>query len=172
MTEIADFEKLFRLGVEKVVVNTLITDSPDTVRKAVTLYGSQAIVAGIDFGNSLFAKNQVYSYANRKIKYTLQEYAKYVSEDLGVGEVFLQSKENEGTYLGYKHDVVESVASAINVPVIACGGCNSVEDMKKVLYSSGAEAAAIGSMSVYSKQGMGVLINFPQRTEIITENND
>jgi cyclase len=55
------------------------------------------------------------------------------------------------------------------VPVIACGGCGSINDLKKVLYETDANAAAIGSMAVYSKKGMGVLINFPNREDIIIE---
>jgi cyclase len=55
------------------------------------------------------------------------------------------------------------------VPVIACGGCGSINDLKKVLYETDANAAAIGSMAVYSKKGMGVLINFPNREDVIIE---
>jgi cyclase len=57
----------------------------------------------------------------------------------------------------------------VDVPVIACGGCGSVDDLKKILYTTNANAAAIGSMAVYSKQGMGVLINFPNRESVIRE---
>ncbi|NBU05652.1 MAG: imidazole glycerol phosphate synthase subunit HisF, partial [Sphingobacteriia bacterium] len=50
-----------------------------------------------------------------------------------------------------------------------CGGCGSIEDLKTVLYKTNANAAAIGSMAVYSKKGMGVLINFPNREKVIIE---
>jgi cyclase len=57
----------------------------------------------------------------------------------------------------------------LQIPIIACGGCGSVDDLKSVLYKTNANAAAIGSMAVYSKKGMGVLINFPERMKVIVE---
>jgi cyclase len=77
---------------------------------------------------------------------------------------------NDGTWEGYDYDITGQIVSSVDIPVIACGGCGSIEDLKKVLYTTHANAAAIGSMTVYSKKGMGVLINFPNRNQVIIEN--
>lgn len=165
----ADFTKLYTLGVEKVIVNSLIQENPAEIKKAIDAYGAQAVVACIDFRKPLFGAKAPFSYAGNKIKLSLTDYAKYLSAELGVGEIMLYSADNDGTWEGYDYEVTRQVADAVDVPVIACGGCGSTQDLEKVLYDCGAQGAAIGSMAVYSKKGMGVLINFPDRQKIIKE---
>lgn len=164
-----DFAKLYTLGVEKVVVNSLIQENPEVIRKVVTHYGAQAVVACIDFKKPMFGSKSPYSYAGHKIKYNLLDYASYLATDLGVGELMLYSVDNDGTWEGYDYEVTAQILNHVDIPVIACGGCGSIADLKKVLYETNANAAAIGSMAVYSKKGMGVLINFPVRESIIEE---
>jgi cyclase len=164
-----DFTTLYKSGVEKVIVNSLIQENPDLIKKVVDQYGAQAVVACIDYKKSLFGGKQPYSYIGNKIKYDLKGYAHYLANDLGVGELMLQSVDREGTWEGYDQEVTEQLLNAVSVPVIACGGCGSIEDIKKILYQSNANGAAVGSMAVYSKKGMGVLINFPDREKVILE---
>jgi len=111
-----------------------------------------------------------YSYAGHKIKLTIFEYINYLENEIGVGEIMLQSVDQEGTWNGFDYDLISKVTSQSKLPLIASGGCGSSNDLKKVLYESNAYAASIGSMAVYSKKGMGVLINFPTRNSIIIEN--
>ena len=58
-------------------------------------------------------------------------------------------------------DDIKEVADAVSIPVIAHGGAGKIEDIKKVVKESNASAVALGSMVVFQKQGMGVLVNFP-----------
>ncbi|MBK7818328.1 MAG: hypothetical protein IPJ60_12905 [Sphingobacteriaceae bacterium] len=81
----------------------------------------------------------------------------------------VQSVDNDGTWEGYDDEVTEQIVKSVNIPVIASGGCGNVDHLKKILYTTNAHAAAIGSMAVYSKKGMGVLIHFPKREEVIVE---
>jgi cyclase len=81
----------------------------------------------------------------------------------------LQSADKDGTWEGYDTEITEQILNHVKVPVIACGGCGKTDDLKNILYKSNANAAAIGSMAVFSKKGMGVLINFPKRESIIIE---
>jgi cyclase len=164
-----DFATLYTLGVEKVIVNSLIQENPEVIKKTIAHYGAQAVVACIDFKKPMFGAKSAYSYIGHKIKYNLMEYSSYLANDLGVGELMLNSVDNDGTWEGYDNDIIGQIVNNVDVPVIACGGCGSVADLKKVLYQTNANAAAIGSMAVYSKKGMGVLINFPGRENIIIE---
>jgi cyclase len=164
-----DFERLYTLGVEKVVVNSLIQENPSVIKKVVENYGAQAVVACIDFKKSLFGPKSPYSYLGHKIKYSLLEYANYLCSELGVGELMLYSVDKDGTWEGYDTEIISELLNTVDIPVIACGGCGSIEDLKTVLYKTNANAAAIGSMAVYSKKGMGVLINFPNRGDVIRE---
>jgi len=164
-----DFAKLYKIGVEKVVVNSLVQEDPGVIKKTVEHYGAQAVVACIDFKKPLFGSKIPYSYLGKKINYSLTEYAEYLAKDLGVGEIMLYSVDRDGTWEGYDNEVIGQLLNAVEIPVIACGGCGSLEDLKTVLYETNANAAAIGSMAVYSKKGMGVLINFLNRSQVIIE---
>lgn len=164
-----DFARLYKLGVEKVIVNSLIQEEPNVIKKVVEAYGSQAVVACIDFKKPMLGSKSPYSYVGNKIKYDLVKYADYLVNDLGVGEIMLQSVDLDGTWEGYDNEIITHIVSMIEVPVIAAGGCGNLKHLNEILYDANAQAAAIGSMAVYSKKGMGVLINFPQREMVIKE---
>lgn len=164
-----DFAKLYKLGVEKVVVNSLIQEDPAVIKKVVYNYGAQAVVACIDIKKPMFGNKGPSSYIGNKIKLSVIDYAKYLEQEIGVGELMVQSIDNDGTWEGYDGEITEQVINHVDIPVIAAGGCGSLVHLKNILYKSNAQAAAIGSMAVYSKKGMGVLINFPERKTIIIE---
>ena len=164
-----DFAALYKIGVEKIIVNSLIQEQPEVIKKVVEQYGSQAVVASVDIKKTLFGGKQPYSYSGNKIKYSTADYILYLTNELEIGEIMLQSVDHEGTWEGYDFELTKQVADISAVPVIASGGCGQPNDLKKVLYECSAQAAAIGSMAVYSKKGMGVLINFPNRNQIIIE---
>ena len=164
-----DFVSLYKIGIEKVIVNSLIQENPEIIKKVIAHYGSQAVIACIDFKKIMFSGIIPYSYIGNKIKMSLIDYANYLTTDIGVGELMLQSIDKDGTWEGFDDEIISTILNSIEIPVIACGGCGSIEDLKTVLYKTNANAAAIGSMAVYSKKGMGVLINFPIRDQVILE---
>lgn len=162
VNELDDFKKLFAIGVEKVAVNSMLLSHPEEVKKAVELYGSQAIVGVIDVKQNLSGKKIPFQFANLTIKQNLSDYCNYLQNEIGVGELLLQNVDKEGTWEGYDHELIKSIVELIHIPLIALGGAASPADVKKVLYETGASAAAIGSMAVYQKKDMGVLIRFPK----------
>lgn len=169
VTEIEDFKNLFSIGVEKVAVNTLVFTNPATVKKAVELFGSQAVVGVVDVKLNFFGKRMVYNNTGHSYKGTVQDFCLYLQNELGVGEILLQNVNREGTWSGYDHELVSEILKILKVPMIALGGASNNEDVKRMLYETGANAAAIGSMAVYQKKDMGVLIRFPKRESIIVE---
>jgi imidazole glycerol-phosphate synthase subunit HisF len=164
-----DFATLYKIGVEKVVVNALVQENPELIKKVVENYGAQAVVACIDYKKPMFGQKAPYSYIGNKIKYDLIQYAQYLANDLGVGELMVYSVDRDGTWEGYDIEVTEQIIHSVEIPIIACGGCGNIEHLEQVLYQTNVNAAAIGSMAVYSKKGMGVLINFPDRALVIRE---
>ena len=87
-------------------------------------------------------------------------------EDAGAGELLITSIDKEGTWDGYDIDLLNSITSSVNIPVIANGGAGKLSDLKDAVITGGASAVAMGSMVVYQKKGLGVLINFPQRDNL------
>jgi imidazole glycerol-phosphate synthase subunit HisF len=164
-----DFATLYKIGIEKVIVNSLIQEKPEVIKKVIENYGAQAVVACIDYKKPMFGQKSPYSYIGNKIKYDLINYAQYLANDIGVGELMLYSVDKDGTWEGYDCAVTSEILNSVEIPIIACGGCGHLDHLKQVLYETNANAAAIGSMAVYSKKGMGVLINFPDRATVIRE---
>lgn len=169
VSELDDFRKLFSIGVEKVAVNTLILKHPETIKKAIEIFGAQAIVGVLDVKTNLFGKTIPFNNAGLSISRNLMEYCHYLQHEIGVGEILLQNIDREGTWQGYDHELIKSILQNVKVPVIVLGGASDAADIKKVLYETGANAAAIGSMAVYQKKDMGVLIRFPKRESVIAE---
>lgn len=157
---IEDIRRLFDLGVEKVVLNTAVFDSPDLVRLAVQEYGSQSIVGSVDVARNWMGRRVVrVDCGRRKVGMTLEEYID-TTVSLGVGEVILTSIEREGTFKGYDLELVKLVSDRLSVPMVANGGAASFSDFKKAK-EAGASAVAAGSLFVFHGKYRAVLISYP-----------
>jgi cyclase len=153
-------------GFEKVILNSSAHEDPTFVTRLSDHFGSQAVIASIDVKRRGDKRPTV-----RTRSGTLDTGLDPVSwalelESHGAGEVLLTSIDREGTWGGYDLDLVRSVSAAVEVPVIANGGARHVGDVGEVVREGGASAAAVGSMVVFQKQGMGVLVNFPSVDEL------
>jgi len=167
ITELSEIEKLFYLGYEKVIINTYFSRKPGFIKDAVNLAGSQSIVVSIDVKNEFGGRR--YCYINdglTKIKDSPVIMAKK-AEDMGAGELLLNSITMDGTMQGYDLGLVQQVTSAVGIPVIACGGAKDIMDFKKAIEMGGAHAAAAGSLYVYYGKHKAVLITAPEEQELL-----
>jgi len=111
---------------------------------------------------SFFGKNLVRFVSSKsKINFTPALWAKEL-ERLGAGEILLTSVDREGTWEGFDLDLVKQVADAVDIPVIAHGGAGLTNHIRDVVKKANASSVALGSMVVFQKKGMGVLVNFPK----------
>ena len=78
----------------------------------------------------------------------------------------MTSVDREGSWSGFDSDLVKSITDAVSIPVIAHGGAGTVHQIGEVIRKGGASAVALGSMVVFQKKGMGVLVNFPDDTDL------
>ena len=165
ITSLDEIKQLFNLGVEKVCLNTIAAKNPKVINEAAKIFGSQSIVGAIDVKKSLFGKHQVaIRCGDEIIKTDPITHAKQL-EDCGVGEIFLNSIDLEGTMNGYDLDLIKIVSQAVKVPVIASGGAGNQSDLRKSL-DAGASAASAGSMFVFHGKHKAVLITYPAQNEI------
>jgi cyclase len=160
-----DIRTTFRLGVEKVVLNTQAILDPALVRAASTRFGSQSIVASIDAKRTTDGL-EVFTHGGRQATGRRPaEVARWMAE-AGAGEIFLNSIDRDGTMQGYDLELIRSVVDAVGVPVIACGGAGTVEHLGEAIKRGGAAAVAAGSMVVYFGRNRAVLINVPEKEEL------
>lgn len=154
-----DIINVIKTGVEKVAINTAIATEPDLIKKAADKFGSSTIVASIDVKKDLFGSYHVHVEAGkRSVKINPVAYAQKVAAD-GAGEILLNAIDKDGTMAGFDLKLIEMVAHAVDVPVIACGGAGKPEDFKEA-FNKGASAAAAGAMFVFTGKHRAVLINY------------
>lgn len=159
-------KRLFRMGFEKVVVNTAFVDTPELIKEASVYFGSQSIVCSIDYKRSLLGDHCYNLDGEQKTKYKPDELAR-LAEEMGAGEIILYSIDRDGQRSGYDLDVISIVSKNVSIPVIACGGADDVNDLKEAL-DAGASAVAAGSMFVFFGKKQAVLINYPEEKDLIS----
>lgn len=153
--------RVFDAGFEKVIINSAAVKNPELLGAIAKVYGSQAVVVSIDVKPNWMGKYKVYTYgATNNTGLSPVEYARTVA-DAGAGEILLQAILQDGTWSGYDIPLIKMVSEAVSIPVVAGGGAAGMDDFKKAIVEGGASAVAAGSMFVYQKKGMGVLISFP-----------
>jgi cyclase len=156
---------VFEIGVEKVMLNAAALDDPELITRIATHYGSQAVVVGIDFRRA-GGRERVYRHVDRKVlKTPVLDWA-LEAQARGAGEILLTDVEREGTWSGYDAGFMGMIAAGLTIPVIAHGGARSIDDIAEVTVGRGCGAAAIGSMVVFQKKDMGVLVNFPDAAKL------
>ncbi len=158
-----DAKTLFRIGYEKIVLNSLALDFEKSVTEFSREFGAQAIVASIDYKKSFFGKLKVFNPYAKKSKYSLGEYAKRL-EALGAGELLVTNVDREGTWSGLDVSEVSKELSDLNIPIIFSGGAQDAADVELNLSKPSVDAIGIGNVVVFQKRGCGVLVNFPFNT--------
>ena len=162
---IDQMKRLFRIGYEKVIVNTSFVENMDLIKEASEYFGSQSIVCSIDYRKSIFGLNCFIFDGKQKTKYRPQELAKK-AEQMGAGEIILYCMDRDGQRTGYDLGLISEISQNVGIPVIACGGADNVRDMNEAL-KAGASAVAAGSMFVFFGKKQAVLINYPTERKLL-----
>jgi cyclase len=156
-------QQIFSAGFEKIVLNTATHRTPQLIQQLSTHYGTQAIIGSVDVKKTIWGKYVVYiNDGTEKINIDLIEWVQRL-EELGVGELLITSMDKDGTWDGYDVDLIKKVSATVSVPVIANGGAGNLTHIKDAVKKGDASAVGLGSMVVYQKKGMGVLVNFPDK---------
>jgi cyclase len=142
---VEDADALLRAGADKVAVNTAAVADPGLVERLALRFGSQAVVLAIDAraqdgGFSVFTHG-----GRRDAGLDALAWARE-GQRLGAGEILLTSMDRDGTRDGYDVALTRAVASAVNLPVVASGGCGSVAHLRDAFVLGGASAALAASI--------------------------
>lgn len=125
---VQDFKTLLGVGADKVVVNTGAVERQELVSEAAKLFGAQCVVVSIDAKKSMGGGYEVFTtFGTKPTGLQPADWARTV-EDLGAGEIFITSVDKDGTLEGYDNDLNALVASAVEIPVLVCGGAGKWQD--------------------------------------------
>ena len=159
---IEDFREILQAGADKVAINSAALCNPELIRIATKEFGTQCVVVAIDAKKEKnSSKYNVYRSGGRiNTQKELISWAKKC-EALGAGEILLTSMDADGTKNGYDIPMLEAVGNAVNVPVIASGGCGSIEDIKEVFLRTKSDAALVASLFHYG------IVTVPEVKEVL-----
>jgi len=161
-----DAKKIFEIGFEKIVINSNAFNNLKLIKEISNYFGTQSVVGSIDIKKTFWGDNSIYSHHGRiKQKENIITWAKTL-EEAGIGELLITSIDKEGSWEGYDIELIKSITDKVRIPVIANGGAGSIAHFKEVVQKANASACAVGSMVVYQKKEMGVLVNFPDRKKL------
>lgn len=157
-------QKIIESGYERIVVNTACSTHSDFVARMCNELGSSTVVGSMDVKSHWLRGESVFVSGGRKVvKPSVLDWAKRI-EDLGVGEIMVNVIERDGEMTGYDLDLIRRISNSVSVPVIACGGAQSFQEMNTA-FSAGASAAAGGAVFVFKGKHRGVLIQYPSSSE-------
>jgi imidazole glycerol-phosphate synthase subunit HisF len=152
--DLDDMRRVLLAGAEKVSVNSLAVANPEVIRRGALAFGRQCIVLGMDAlavrpslaipsGYEVVVKG-----GRERTGLDAVAWARR-AEELGAGEICLNSIDADGTREGYELKITAAISSAVGIPVIASGGAGTPEHLVEVLTAGRADAALIASMVHY-----------------------
>lgn len=141
-----DFRLLLRAGADKISVNSAAVSDPTLISRAAERFGSQCVVLAIDARSRDGGTWEVVVAGGRKATgLDAVEWAKR-GQELGAGEILLTSMDADGTKAGFDIGLTRAVTQAVTIPVIASGGCGSLEHFAEVFEQTGCDAALAASL--------------------------
>ncbi|MFF4411856.1 imidazole glycerol phosphate synthase subunit HisF [Streptosporangium sp. NPDC001559] len=156
---VEDVDRLLRAGADKVGLNTAAIARPELLTEASQRYGAQCIVLSVDArrvvdGPPTPSGFEVTTHGGRRgTGIDAVEWARR-AEELGAGEILLNSMDGDGTKKGYDLEMIRAVRAVVSVPVIASGGAGALEDFPPAV-EAGADAVLAASVFHFGQLKIG-----------------
>lgn len=148
---IDDFREILKSGADKVSINSAAVKNPNLIKEAAEEFGTQCVVVAIDGKRDENGHFKVYIKGGREnTGLDLIKWAKKC-ERLGAGEILLTSMDADGTKQGYDIEMTKAVVQNVSIPVIASGGCGSINDIVDVFKKTNCDAALVASLFHYKE---------------------
>lgn len=156
-----EIRAVLRAGADKVSLNSAAVRNPDLISQSASLFGSQCIVLAVD-GRMRETKDGWNVVINGGRIDTGIDAVEWIKEGVakGAGEILLTSMDADGTKNGFDLPFLKAVRKEVHVPVIASGGCGSLEHFHEVFAQDAADAALAASLFHYGELTVGDVKNF------------
>lgn len=165
VTTVEEAKRIINLGAEKVALSSVVFRDIQLVKKIADEVGVQSVVVVIDVKKKLLGGYEIYTLnGTKKIKQNFKDFISQLNE-IGLGEIVINSIDQDGEMKGYDISLVETVRSLCDVPITVLGGAGSYDDIKGLINRFHIIGAAAGSLFVFKGKYRAVLINYPNRKE-------
>lgn len=150
ITNIEHIRNLLRAGADKVAINSAAYDDISLIQKGADRYGSQCIIASIDAAKE-GDEHICYSQCGTKNEGKKAEIWAKELEAAGAGEILITSIPDDGMMHGYDLELIKKISDAVDIPIIAQGGCGKYEHMFQA-FEQGADAVSAASIFHFTEQ--------------------
>lgn len=158
--------RIFGLGVEKVAISSAIVENPELVAELAVSVGNQSVIGILDVKKrSSGVGYNVWTHNSQKNTGKCPAELGLYLEKMGLGELVLNSIDNDGLMKGYDMGLVEEIRRLIKIPLTVLGGAGSLQDIGRLISKYGIIGAAAGSLFVFKGAYRAVLINYPNMSE-------
>ena len=145
-----DINKLLNCGADKVSINTAAVQNPSVVIDSSKKFGSQCIVVAID-AKKKDESWEIFTHGGRNSTGIDAIDFAILMEKNGAGELLVTSMDRDGTQKGYDIDLMSSISSSVNIPVIASGGVGNLDHLVEGIKTGKASAVLAASIFHYGK---------------------
>jgi cyclase len=150
-----DAKALFDNGADKIVLNSALWEQVELVRELVGHYGTQSVVASVDYRRSSEKEVVFIRDGTQALELSLEDYLAHV-EGLGVGEIYLNSMEKDGTGFGYDLATSGRAGGLVQIPLIIAGGAGNEDHLIEGLQLPGVNAVATANLFNFVGDGLPV----------------
>lgn len=159
-------KRIVGLGVEKVSFSSVAVENPDVIAQIADAIGNQSVVVVLDAKRRPRSEEyDVFTHnGTRNTGRSVREVAAQM-ERVGIGEIVVNSIENDGRMKGYDLELARQVRSVTSVPMTVLGGAGSLKDIASLIENFGVVGAAAGSLFVFKGVYRAVLVNYPREAE-------
>ena len=166
ITNLSNIETLLKNGADKVVINSVTYKNKNFLKEAAAEFGSSCIVVSIDAKKNNKKSYDLYSRnGTKKENINLIDHIKNV-QDLGAGEIFLQSIDNDGTLEGFDLDLINFTRKYVNLPFIVCSGAGSWKHFLEVFKIDEISGAATNNIFHFTEKSINNFKNLLKKEKI------
>jgi cyclase len=151
----SDADLLFNSGADKILLNYSLLNEPSLVKDLVSKYGSQSVVASVDYKVNRGIREVYTNNGLDKIDMNLSQYIDYLLT-LNVGEIYLNSIDRDGTGFGYDIETIEMITDIVSVPLIIAGGAGNESHLKTGLQVANVNAVATANLFNFIGDGIPI----------------
>ena len=168
ITTVEQAKKIIELGAEKIAISSSAIKNLSLIREIGEEVGVQSVVVVLDLkkrgflfggGYDIYIRN-----GKEKVNVQLKDFINQLN-DIGVGELVINSIDDDGLMQGYNNDLIALIRDWTNFPITVLGGAGSLDDIKNIIKKYKIIGVAAGSLFVFKGKYRAVLINYPNREE-------
>ena len=166
ITTVEQAKKIISLGVEKVALSFSALNNISLCQEIGDVIGNQSVVVVLDVKKKkIFGGYDIYTHnGTKKSNWKLNDFISKL-EEIGIGEIVINSIDNDGVMQGYDLPLIESIREKCSMPITVLGGAGSIQHIKDLISKFKIIGAAAGSLFVFKGKYKAVLISYPNRKE-------